>query len=86
MHTGFGERFFGSIVVPEGDVKVKVYDPLSVVRDVKGIKRSIDVSRFLLAVEAGAGDRDLEAREPLPQRAEGGIEDVLLAHAWLRMK
>jgi hypothetical protein len=33
--------------------------PLAVVRDVKGIKRTIDVSRFLLELSAGAGSEAL---------------------------
>jgi radical SAM family uncharacterized protein/radical SAM-linked protein len=65
--------------------------PLSVVRDMKGIKRTIDVSRFLLEVEAGAGGPALHAAglrgELLPFRfrtavtGQGGVRpsEVMLA-------
>jgi radical SAM-linked protein len=42
-----------------GHFSSRMSTPLAVVRDVKGIKRTIDVSRFLLELSAGAGSEAL---------------------------
>jgi radical SAM family uncharacterized protein/radical SAM-linked protein len=54
------DRGFAQLDALRAHVAQKLSQPLSVARDAKGIKRSIDVSAFLEGVEVGVGTEALE--------------------------